>query len=1135
MGINLSYDNGLLTAAYTKLFTYLFVSILFLTSASAQNGWTTYNTSNSGLSGDSVNCVYIDSAGSVWFGTSGGASKFDGSKWTTYNSGNSLFTSESTVQAIAKYKGSLYFGVIGSSSLVKFDGTNWTAIPGLGPEMILSMDADSSGNLWIGTMSDGVYKYDGTNFTHYSTSNSVLPSNNITCVKTDKNGNVWLAMVGSYYSYTPAGIAKFNGTSWQIFNSTNSALTNENVHSLLVDKKGNLWCSTDSLLLFKYDGTNWSRFDLSDQISSDWFTCLAEDSSGNIWAGLCPNASERGIVEYDGVKATYFGQQQGFPSQDQVVDMKIDKYNNKWIGSYIQGVFEFNNEPKISFANSITGDSLKSTTFFNIQWNSSFVNNVNLDYSTDDGNTWQSIISNAPAYWQIYNWSIPVVAPYSNKCKIRISDASDSKLFAVSDSTFTIYAKVAALNVTPGGGTQNNPVTVSITCSTDSADIHYTIDGSTPTQNSQKYTSPFYINKNTIVKAIAYKKDWQNSDPVSSSYYMRVGNIILTPSPGIYSLPQVVTISTATDSAIIYYTLDGTPATKNSAIYTQPISINKNTTVNAAAYRINFDSSYVSGNYTLSSPIMTAVIKTDTVWVDSNFKGYAAGTLDGSGSTISYDSIYAYIWLVNGDSAGSGPKINVKLKTGTNQVKLLLYNPRTYYASTTVYVNVYAAEMKTNGGIFSAPAQLDTNAFLVTSADDKVYRFDSTGTINWNILTGGQIQSTTCISDQNHIYVGSTDTRIYSFDQNGVPLWDKALGGIITSSPSAGSNGDVYVGISTGRIYDLNGSGTVMWTVQTGGAIVSSPSVSSSGDVYFGSCDGKLYSVDKSGRINWAYTTGDSIVSSPALGNDSSIIFGSNDGSIYKLNYNGVKEWSNFENGKVKSSPIIIDSGKIVVGRSNGEVVCLSKDGNVLWRYYTGSPVNGTAAISDNGQILIGDDSGTLYSLSEQGSLLWYFKTGSAINSPVLITDNGLALFGNMNGEVYTLKLNQAGKINENQASYDWPTFKGNNARNGNKNKIITGIKNDKQAIVKAYQLSQNYPNPFNPSTVINYSVPKTGMVTIKIYDVLGREVQTIVNDIKSSGNYSVVFNAGKLSSGVYYYRMQAGSFADSKKFILLK
>jgi hypothetical protein len=87
----------------------------------------------------------------------------------------------------------------------------------------------------------------------------------------------------------------------------------------------------------------------------------------------------------------------------------------------------------------------------------------------------------------------------------------------------------------------------------------------------------------------------------------------------------------------------------------------------------------------------------------------------------------------------------------------------------------------------------------------------------------------------------------------------------------------------------------------------------------------------------------------------------------------------------------------------------------------------------------------------------------------------------------------------------------------------------------KHFSLQQNFPNPFNPSTVINYSVPNLSMVTIKVYDVLGREITTLVNEEKSAGNYIVQFNAGNLSSGIYFYRMKSGSFSQTKKFLLLK
>lgn len=86
-----------------------------------------------------------------------------------------------------------------------------------------------------------------------------------------------------------------------------------------------------------------------------------------------------------------------------------------------------------------------------------------------------------------------------------------------------------------------------------------------------------------------------------------------------------------------------------------------------------------------------------------------------------------------------------------------------------------------------------------------------------------------------------------------------------------------------------------------------------------------------------------------------------------------------------------------------------------------------------------------------------------------------------------------------------------------------------------SYMLYQNYPNPFNPSTKIRYEIPKESFVTIKIYDVLGREVSTLVNEQKSAGYYNIEFNANNLASGIYFYRIQAGDFVRTKKLILLK
>ena len=99
---------------------------------------------------------------------------------------------------------------------------------------------------------------------------------------------------------------------------------------------------------------------------------------------------------------------------------------------------------------------------------------------------------------------------------------------------------------------------------------------------------------------------------------------------------------------------------------------------------------------------------------------------------------------------------------------------------------------------------------------------------------------------------------------------------------------------------------------------------------------------------------------------------------------------------------------------------------------------------------------------------------------------------------------------------------------------VVTSILQDPD-ISNNFALLQNYPNPFNPSTTIQYRVSSNQFVHLKVYDVLGREVTTLVNEEKSAGNFEIIFDASQLSSGIYFYKMQAGSFVETKKMILIK
>lgn len=91
------------------------------------------------------------------------------------------------------------------------------------------------------------------------------------------------------------------------------------------------------------------------------------------------------------------------------------------------------------------------------------------------------------------------------------------------------------------------------------------------------------------------------------------------------------------------------------------------------------------------------------------------------------------------------------------------------------------------------------------------------------------------------------------------------------------------------------------------------------------------------------------------------------------------------------------------------------------------------------------------------------------------------------------------------------------------------------KSIPSEYFLLQNFPNPFNPSTTIKFNVPERSAVALKVYDVLGKEVATLLNEEKSEGSYEVEFDGSDLTSGIYFYRLQASGFVETKKMILLK
>lgn len=173
-------------------------------------------------------------------------------------------------------------------------------------------------------------------------------------------------------------------------------------------------------------------------------------------------------------------------------------------------------------------------------------------------------------------------------------------------------------------------------------------------------------------------------------------------------------------------------------------------------------------------------------------------------------------------------------------------------------------------------------------------------------------------------------------------------------------------------------------------------------------------------------------------------------------------------------------------------------------------------AVSYDGNIIVGDGDGAIRittsgveNLNQIYSIL--LPTGSVLNDATGISSNGFIIVGN--------GTNSASGLDEGYFI----------SVNG-----LTSVRESRQNTFN-FLLSQNYPNPFNPNTKITWQTPIAGHQSLKVYNILGNEIVTLVNEFKEAGNYEVNFDASKLSSGIYVYKLQVGNFIDIKKMILLK
>jgi outer membrane protein assembly factor BamB len=472
-----------------------------------------------------------------------------------------------------------------------------------------------------------------------------------------------------------------------------------------------------------------------------------------------------------------------------------------------------------------------------------------------------------------------------------------------------------------------------------------------------------------------------------------------------------------------------------------------------------------------------------------------------------------------------------------------------------------------NGPIYAGLSILGDDAIYAIASGDAVYRMSADGNIFYTLQVGGDVRSSSSIAYDTTVYIASSDKNLYAFSKDGNAVWSALpLGGELSATPAVDSMANrLYIGVSNRNFVAVNRTtGLVSWSYFADSPIGNSAVITQDRKLIFATQKGTLYGFDLNNlgtpvSPTWQMSLPDTAPSSLALDDQGFVYVGTSAGRLLKVAMQtGQKPsvvWQAQTDSAITGSPVIDGNGILYVGSTDSKLYAVNiQTGNVKWTFSTKAAIQSTPAISNAGIIYFGNDAGEVFALDSNKTVQWYFNTGSGVSAPLLYYSSTLYL-GTLGNQVIALsdtadsslgdmsKPPQSKRISAAPAIPVWGTFQGNNQRTGSLGNGINGIRSSNSNVPKEYRLYQNYPNPFNPTTIITYDVPKSSRVELIVYDVLGREVATLVDEQKNAGEYKVTFDGSRVASGVYFYKlvaspvepMTAGTYICVKKLVLMK
>ncbi|HXF99336.1 MAG TPA: T9SS type A sorting domain-containing protein [Bacteroidota bacterium] len=490
-----------------------------------------------------------------------------------------------------------------------------------------------------------------------------------------------------------------------------------------------------------------------------------------------------------------------------------------------------------------------------------------------------------------------------------------------------------------------------------------------------------------------------------------------------------------------------------------------------------------------------------------------------------------YLFAGSTNGFGSGQTDGYLIKTNTRGDTMW---SRTFGASN--YEHLVSVQQTADGGyIATGPTQ----SFGVGGFDYYLVRVDSLGNHLWSRTYGGTLpdEPARVIQTRDGGYLiggltssfgaGGTDLYFVKTNVSGDTIWARAFGSITSETVSALIETRDGGYVAAGRVYDAQTFDNDMYIIKT----------------------------TSNGGTSWIQTIGGSEVSERALDDACAI-------------------------------RQIQDGGYIIAGRAtfgmDVDVVLIRTDsaGAVMWLRRYGGPAAefcfDVQQTSDGGYVVagstfsnsqLGNLDSYLFKTDANGGLLWSRRYGQSgtdeVHSVVQTTDGGYLLTGYQSFEgtgyrdLYVIKTDGTGTSGclEDTAGFvsaiaslavanQFALVHSGCFVEATATAVYSGAHTttlctsvsvkENERMPEGFSLQQNYPNPFNPATHIPFTIQVSGFTSLKVYDVLGREVATLVNGNLQAGSYEITFNADGLASGVYLYRLQAGKFVQTRKLVLL-